>query len=59
MYEVHTMTPGGTRGKSYIVDGTDVWTAMDIAAPLAEDDGYEVLDGQLLADGPTLIVADS
>lgn len=44
-YKVRTMTVGGGFAKTYEVEATDGWSALDIAQPLAEADGYEVLDG--------------
>lgn len=42
--KVHTMTIGGGFGKTYDVEADDMWEAADIAEPLAEADGYTVLD---------------
>lgn len=39
------MTSGGVCGKSYSIVAEDGWDALDLAQPMAEADGYEVLDG--------------
>lgn len=44
-FTIRTMTPAGVYGASYDVEAETGWAALDAAEPLAEADGYEVVDG--------------